>query len=79
MDRTWERASVNVLGRKISPLYEGTRHTVATLALNAGTEQCVVQKFLGHSDPRTTERYAELGDSALVTALKPSSDRLRRK
>ncbi len=78
MDRTWKRASIKALGRKIAPLYEGTRHSFATLALNAGTEQYVVQKFLGHSDPRTTERYAKLADSALVTALKPSSDRLHR-
>ena len=69
MDRTWERASVNALGRKIAPLYEGTRHTFATLALGRGAALYHVQKFLGHTDPRTTERYAKLADHGLVSVL----------
>ena len=79
LNNAWEVASIKAVGRKIAPLYEGTRHTFATLALNSGAAQYVVQKFLGHTHSKTTERYAKLSDSALVTALKPSTDCLRSK
>ncbi len=74
IDRTWHRACVQAVGRQIAPLYEATRHTFATLALNSGVEQHIVQKFLGHRDPRTTERYAKLADSSLGTVLRHPRD-----
>jgi integrase len=34
-----------------------TRHTYATLALDAGVELRDLQDAMGHADPRTTRRY----------------------
>ena len=44
------------------------RHTFASLLVNAGHSLYEVQKLLGHSDPRTTMRYAHLGRDSLVAA-----------
>ena len=38
------------------------RHTVASHAAMNGVPLPVVSRLLGHSDPRTTLRYAHLGD-----------------
>jgi integrase len=79
LDRTWDRACKKAFGHRVAPLYEGTRHSFATLALNAGAQQYSVQKFLGHTEPKTTERYAKLADGALVDVIRPrpSPKRLR--
>ncbi len=63
-----------------TPLYEATRHSFATLALASGTDQYLVQRYLGHTDPKTTERYVKLADTGLIAVLpgaKLSPDRLR--
>jgi len=73
MDRTWNRACMKALGHRVAPLYEGTKHSFATNALNAGAELYHVQRFLGHTDARTTERYAKLADGALVSVLRTRS------
>ncbi|MCH5277221.1 MAG: site-specific integrase [Desulfovibrionaceae bacterium] len=44
------------------------RHTFASLLVNAGHSLYEVQKLLGHSDPRTTMRYAHLGRDSLMAA-----------
>ena len=41
--------------KRISP--HGLRHTVATLLVDADVKLTEVQRFLGHSDVRTTMRY----------------------
>lgn len=38
------------------------RHTMATMGLRAGMPLPTVQKLLGHSDPATTEIYAEISN-----------------
>jgi site-specific recombinase XerD len=76
MKRTWDRAC-DATVRQRFPLYESTRHSFATLALGRGTELYLVQKFLGHTDPRTTERYAKLADSGLLSVL-PSTETVSR-
>ncbi len=49
------------------------RHTFASLLVNAGHSLYEVQKLLGHSDPRTTMRYAHLGQDSLVAAAETVS------
>jgi integrase len=53
------------------------RHTCASRLVQRGVSIYKVQKFLGHSDIRMTERYAHLAPSDLddaVSALEPAPD-----
>ena len=52
-------------------LYEGTKHTFATNAKRRGVEDRLLQRFLGHRDRRSVERYARLADEALIAVLRP--------
>ncbi len=52
------------------------RHTFASLLVNAGHSLYEVQKLLGHNDPRTTMRYAHLGQASLLAATQTVSTRL---
>ncbi len=54
------------------------RHTFASFLVNAGHSLYEVQKLLGHGDPRTTMRYAHLGQASLVAAAQTVSDYLAR-
>ncbi len=54
------------------------RHTFASFLVNAGHSLYEVQKLLGHSDPRTTMRYAHLGQASLVAAAETVSGFLTR-
>lgn len=45
------------------------RHSVATSLLNQGCSLDVLQKVLGHSSPKMTERYARFHDTTLVKAV----------
>ena len=49
------------------------RHTFASFLVNTGHSLYEVQKLLGHSDPRTTMRYAHLGQGALLAAVETVS------
>lgn len=44
------------------------RHTFASILVNAGHSLYEVQRLLGHSDPRTTMRYAHLEQNSLLMA-----------
>ena len=54
------------------------RHTFASFLVNAGHSLYEVQKLLGHGDPRTTMRYAHLGQASLVAAAQTVSAYLAR-
>ena len=54
------------------------RHTFASFLVNAGHSLYEVQKLLGHGDPRTTMRYAHLGQASLVAAAQTVSACLAR-
>jgi site-specific recombinase XerD len=45
-------------------MYEGTKHSSASAAVQAGESLYRVQQALGHSDSRSTERYAKLTDES---------------
>lgn len=47
------------------PLYTGTKHSMATDAIRRGVEERYVQEVLGHSDVRSTRRYAKSGEEHL--------------
>jgi site-specific recombinase XerD len=47
------------------------RHAFATHAAKRGAAQIALQKFMGHTDPRTTGRYVDLAGQALVEVLRP--------
>ncbi len=71
LHRRWEAACRAVgLTLPIS-LYEGTKHTFATNAKRRGVEDRLLQRFLGHRDRRSVERYARLADEALIAVLRP--------
>ena len=53
--RIGERAG---LARRVHPHI--LRHTFATEALRGGMDLTIIQRLLGHSDPKTTLIYAEL-------------------
>lgn len=44
------------------------RHSHASILVNQGVSLFMVQKILGHSSPKTTQRYAHLSDSSLRAA-----------
>ncbi|HME69509.1 MAG TPA: hypothetical protein VKM54_06530 [Myxococcota bacterium] len=51
--------------------YEATKsNTMATAAIARGVNERVLQRMLGHADPRSTHPYAQLADSALVQMLR---------
>jgi hypothetical protein len=47
------------LGIKIS-LYQGTKHSGGSQAINAGVDLKVIQEMMGHKDPRTTARHLKV-------------------
>jgi site-specific recombinase XerD len=44
------------------------RHSYASFLVNQGVSLFVVQQLLGHSQPRTTQRYAHLAPKTLLDA-----------
>lgn len=50
------------------------RHSHASLLVNQGVSLFMVQKILGHSSPKTTQRYSHLSDSTLRAASETVSN-----
>ncbi len=74
LKRRWSGALKRVGAPRIS-LYAGTKHTFATHAVRAGVPELYVQKFLGHSDLRSTRKYVEVQNDALLEVLAPRRDK----
>jgi integrase len=63
--REWATAAG--ITKRIS--YHVSRHTTATLLLSSGVPLTTVQKIMGHSDIRTTLRYAKVIDKNVSDAV----------
>jgi integrase len=69
--RVWLAACKKV-GVRIRP-NEGGRHFFATAAVASGTELGTLQRYLGHVDPKTTQRYIRLVAMGRIDVLKRPS------
>ena len=54
------------------------RHTFASLLINAGRSLYEVQRILGHTQIKTTQRYSHLSQDTLVDAANSAADALGR-
>jgi hypothetical protein len=70
----WNRAAEKI-GVRVR-MYEGTKHSSATAWLAQGSSLQMIQRMLRHADSRSTERYAKLGDLALVSVIRPRRKRV---
>jgi len=68
--REWHRACEHAGLDVHVKMYEGTKRAFATDALARGIPKEVVQKYLGHADARSTDRYARLANTALLSVLR---------
>ncbi len=50
-------------------MYEGTKHAFASDAVGRGVDLYRLRDFLGHTDARSTERYAKLADVGKLEVL----------
>jgi len=60
-------------------LYEGTRHSLASQAINRGVPISTKQKFLRHESSKMTERYAHLKTESLRIAQRGKMINLKQK
>ena len=58
VNNVWRRVTRKA-GIDIS-LYQGTKHSGGSQAINAGVDLKVIQEMMGHKDARTTARYMEV-------------------
>jgi integrase len=73
---TFTRRVSNWGGRSITP--HGLRHTGATLMLLSGVDIRTLQKILGHTELKTTERYAHVLNSQITEAAQFSIRSVKR-
>jgi site-specific recombinase XerD len=52
------------------PLYEGTKHSGASDMLALRKDRAAVRDYLGHTDARSTDKYAKVTSGALVDIAK---------
>lgn len=55
------------------------RHSYASFMVNNGCSLYEVQKVLGHSDPRVTQRYAHLDAKSILSAVNKTSKAIAKK
>jgi integrase len=66
---SWLRGCTSA-GAPQLPLYEGTKHSVATDMLARTKDRAAVRDYLGHTDARSTDKYAKVTSGALVDIAK---------
>lgn len=67
--KVWNRA-LKKAGMKHITMYNGTRHSFASQAVNRGVPLNLIQDFLGHTTQRMTRRYAHIDIEGLRLVLK---------
>ncbi len=60
----------SLIDQLLSDQQEGTKHAMASAAVRRGVDLKRVKDALGHTDIRSTERYAKLADHSLVTVFR---------
>lgn len=78
MPRRWA-AACKRLGLEGVGLYEGTRHSLASQAANRGVSLFTIGKLLGHTDAKTTQRYAHVNVETLRAVQRQPLKKLERK
>lgn len=68
LNKVW-KAAVDTAGLKHVKMYAGTRHSFASQAVNRGVPLNLIGDFLGHTNTKTTRRYAHLDVSGLKIVL----------
>ncbi len=68
LNHVWGNA-IKKAGLNHISLYEGTRHSFLSQAANAGVEAFQLQKFAGHSNSKTTEKYIHINTEGLKMVL----------
>jgi site-specific recombinase XerD len=67
LSRVWEFVRKETGLGEDARLYD-LRHTFASIGAGGGLSLLVIGRLLGHSQPRTTQRYAHLADDPLREA-----------
>jgi integrase len=73
LSRVWEFVRKETGLGKDARIYD-LRHSYASIGAGGGLSLLVIGKLLGHSQPRTTTRYAHLGDDPLKEAANKIGD-----
>lgn len=71
--RVWDSIRTKAGISKSLRLYDATRHSFASQLVNTGSTLYKVSKLLGHTNTKTTERYAHSNIESLRTDLKKLS------
>lgn len=69
LNRIWNKA-LRELGLPTISLYEGTRHSFASQAVNRKVPLNLIGDFLGHSNYEITKRYAKINVNGLKNVLR---------
>jgi integrase len=62
--KKWNEARIKA-GLTPITLYEGTRHSIASQAVNRGVSLYAISRFLGHTNIKQTEKYSHIETNAL--------------
>jgi hypothetical protein len=57
-------------------MYEGTKHAFASDAVARGVDLYRLRDFLGHTDARSTEKYAKLAPKQAKNALFDGNEKI---
>jgi integrase len=69
LGKIWRKACEDIGLKGIRP-YDGTRHSFASQLVNKGKSLEIIGEILGHSDIRTTKKYAHISMDAMREAMK---------